>query len=91
MRTMSVAGLLPVFAVLGGCVGLAMDRAGDELADVCEARGADMRIASPTAESRGGMFGTVVVTGDCVAPGEEGYDQAMPIAEYRARYGRGAD
>ena len=51
---------------------MATDHAGDELADVDEARGTDMRIASPTAESRGGLFGMVVVTGDCVPPGEEG-------------------
>lgn len=79
---------LPLAAGLGGCVSMAIDQASNELADTCEARGAGMRIAAPTAESRGGMFGNVVVTGDCLAPGEPGYEDAMTIAEYRANIGK---
>lgn len=84
MTRVFLISLLPLAASLGGCVSMAIDQASNELADTCEARGADMRIAAPTAESRGGMFGNVVVTGDCLAPGEAGYEDAMTIAEYRA-------
>ena len=88
MNRLHIAGLLPVVAALGGCVSMAIDQASNKLADLCEANGADTRIAAPTAESQGGMFGNVVVTGDCVAPGDEGYDEAMTIEEYRASIGK---
>ena len=73
---------------LSGCVGMAIDRASNTLADMCEEKGADMRIADPTAESRGGLLGEVVVTGDCLSPDEEGYDEALTIEEYRKRIGQ---
>lgn len=88
MKITGVAFVLPLAAILGGCVSTAIEQAGTELADICEARGPDMRIDSPKAESRGGMFGNVVVTGNCVAPEDEGYAEAMTIEEYRASLGK---
>ena len=88
MKITGVAFLLPLSAVLGGCVSTAIDQAGNKLADLCESNGPNTRIASPTAESQGGMFGNVVVTGDCVSPGDEGYEDAMTIEEYRASLGK---
>ena len=88
MKKFSVAYLLLGVATLSGCTSMAIDRASNELADVCEERGPDMRIASPTAESRGGMFGNVVITGVCVAPEDDGYAEAMTIEDYRASIGK---
>ncbi|WP_370033599.1 hypothetical protein [Qipengyuania mesophila] len=88
MNRLLITSLLPLAAVLGGCVSTGYYQAGNKLADLCESNGPDTRIASPTAESQGGMFGNVVVSGDCVSPGDEGYDEAMTIKEYRASIGK---
>ena len=88
MKRITILCLLPVMATLAGCVSMGFDSAANKLADICEAKGPDMRIAEPTAESQGGMFGNVVVTGNCVAPEDEGYADAMTIEEYRAKSGK---
>lgn len=88
MKRLYLACLLPLAAGLGGCVSAGYKQAGNKLADLCESNGPDTRIASPTAEEQGGMFGNVIVTGDCVSPGDEGYEDAMTIEEYRASIGR---
>ncbi|MGB3754204.1 MAG: hypothetical protein WA954_09955 [Parerythrobacter sp.] len=75
-------------AVLGGCVGIATDKASNQLADICEERGDNMRIAQPKTGIRGGIIGHVYASGDCIAEGDEGYDDALTIEEYRARIGR---
>ena len=91
MKRVFTLALLPGILVLGGCVGMAIEKASNTLADVCEERGPDMRIAAPTAESRGGLFGDVVVTGDCLSPEEEGYADALTIDEYRKQIGSPRD
>ena len=88
MNRLIMAGLVPTVAALAGCVSMATNQASNKLADLCEAKGADARIAAPTAEVQGGMFGNVVVTGDCIGPGEEGYEDAMTIEQYRASIGK---
>ena len=74
--------LLIAVAASSGCVSMAKKETARELARACAAQGADRRIVASEPISRGGMFGTVVVNGDCLAPGEEGYEDAMTIEQY---------
>lgn len=75
-------------AGLGGCVAVAKNEVGKEFARVCAEKGADNRVVPGEYVSRGGMFGTVSMTGDCLAPGDEGYEDAMPVEEYLDSIGR---
>ena len=88
MKNLGLAGFVPVIIALGGCTAMAINSAGNELADYCtemgEELGVETRIAPKYAGSRGGMFGNVVVSGVCLSPEEEGYEDAMTIEEYRA-------
>ena len=88
MKNLGLAGLLPVVIVLGGCTAMAIKSAGNELADLCAEMGAETRVAPIMAESRGGAFGNVVVSGQCLSPEDEGYEDAMTIEEYRASLGK---
>lgn len=84
MKTSTLLPCCALAAALGGCVTMAKNEARTELADTCAAMGDDVRIAAGEPESRGGTFGTVVLTGYCLSPGEDGYDDAVPVDEYRA-------
>ena len=75
-------------AGLGGCVAVAKNEVGKEFARVCVEKGADNRVVPGEYVSRGGMFGTVSMTGDCLAPGDEGYEDAIPVEEYLDSIGR---
>ena len=91
MKKLGLVALLPLLAATSACTSTAINRAGNELADTCEAMAPDTRISAPRAESRGGMFGHVMVTGICLSPEEDGYEDAMTIEEYRASIAKKRD
>lgn len=90
MKLLSAAAISGAFAV-SGCVAMATREASTTLADRCEEYGENTRIRPGSTQSSGGMFGAVTVTGECLSPEEEGYEDAMTIDEYRASIGRKPD
>ena len=85
MKIDRIAVCAALAASLGGCVAMAKKEVGKELAAQCEAMGENMRVAPMETTSQGGMFGTVTTVGQCLAPGDPGYEDAIPVDEYRER------
>ena len=84
MKIDRIAVSAALAASLAGCVAMAKKEASMELAAECEAMGENMRVAAREPTSQGGMFGTVTAVGQCLAPGDPGYEDAVPVEEYRA-------
>ncbi len=61
-----------------GCVGMAMDDARQEALAQCDRKGGVFE--ETEAVSQGGVFGTVMVTGECYKPGDDGYEDALERA-----------
>ena len=55
---------------------------GRELAAHCAGYGDDVRIRVKEPELKGGVFGSVVGSAECLRPEDEGYADAMTIEEY---------
>ncbi len=70
---------------LSSCTEMATRNAQRGLAERCEARGENMRIIPDEPVKEKGLLGYVSASGNCLAPGEEGYEDAMTIEEYRAQ------
>ena len=67
---------------LTACVGAAKKDLSRELANQCASYGDDIRVRIKEPESKGGIFGSVVGSGECLRPGDEGYEDAMTVEEY---------
>lgn len=56
---------------------------GREMAAHCAQYGDDIRIRVKEPELKGGIFGSVIGSAECLRPDDEGYESAMTIEEYR--------
>ena len=70
---------------LTACVGATKRELSRELAQQCASYGDDIRVRIKEPESKGGVFGSVVGSAECLRPGDEGYEDAMTVEEYLDR------
>ena len=75
-------------AALSGCVGATKKDLSREIAQHCASYGDDVRVRAKEPELKGGIFGSLVASGECLRPGDEGYEDAMTVAEYLASLNR---
>ncbi|MGB3738110.1 MAG: hypothetical protein WA948_02030 [Pontixanthobacter sp.] len=73
--------IVGTLAVTGGCVEMAMRDVRAEAVAQCEMEG--KTFFERDAINKGGMFGTVSVTGQCLGPDDEGYAEAVENARER--------
>ena len=82
MKTFTTAALLVAALSLGACVSGTKKDLSREMAAHCAQYGDDVRIRVKEPELRGGIFGSVVGSAECLQPEDEGYASAMTIEEY---------
>ena len=84
MHKFSIVVCFVTAAALSGCVGATKKDLSREIAQQCAAYGDDVRVRVKEPELKGGIFGSVVGSGECLRPGDEGYEDAMTVEEYLA-------
>ena len=84
MHKFSIVACFVTAAALSGCVGATKKDLSREIAQHCAAYGDDVRVRVREPELKGGIFGSVIGSGECLRPGDEGYEDAMTVEEYLA-------
>ena len=74
-RFVRLAACVAATVILGGCVAAATSSARNEAQLQCERDG--KVFVEREKISRGGVFGSVTVAGDCLGPDDEGYAEAV--------------
>ena len=82
MKRMGLLACCLAALPLAACVGAAKKDLSRELANQCASYGDDIRVRIKEPESKGGIFGSVVGSGECLRPGDDGYGDAMTVGEY---------
>ena len=84
MHKCSIVACFVTAAALSGCVGATKKDLSREIAQHCASYGDDVRVRVKEPELAGGIFGSVVASGECLRPGDAGHEDAMTIEEYLA-------
>ena len=84
MHRYSIFACFVTAAALSGCVGATKKDLSREIAQHCASYGEDVRVRVKEPELKGGIFGSVIGSGECLRPGDEGYEDAMTVEEYLA-------
>ena len=84
MKTILIAACAVTALTLSGCVAAAKKDIKRDIAEHCASYGDDVRVRAKEPELKGGVFGSVVGSGECLRPGDEGYEDAMTVEEYLA-------
>ena len=88
MKRMALVACCIAATALGGCVAATKKDLSRELAMQCASYGDDIRVRIKEPELKGGVLGSVVGSGECLRPGDEGYEEAMTVDQYLASLGK---